>query len=40
MSQKNWLFWSPEDVKFKVTALAKQGYANDATIITAKILLR
>jgi hypothetical protein len=40
MSHKNWLFWSPEDVKSKVTALAKQGYENDATIITAKILLR
>lgn len=40
LNQKNWLFWSPQDVKSKVTALAKQDYENDATIITAKILLR
>lgn len=40
MVRKGWLFWSPEDIKAKVTALAIQGYENDATIITAKILLR
>ena len=40
MDEKNWLFWSPEDVKKKVIALAARGYENDAAIITAKILLR
>ncbi len=40
MSGKNWLFWSPEDIKQKVTALAKRGYENDPVIITAKILMR
>jgi hypothetical protein len=40
MDKRNWLFWSPEDIKLKVTALAKRGYENDPAIITAKILMR
>ena len=40
MDQKGWLFWSPEDIKQKVTALAERGYENDPAIITAKILMR
>jgi hypothetical protein len=34
------LFRSPEDIKAKITALAKMGYEDDPTIITAKILTR
>jgi hypothetical protein len=40
MAGKKWLFWSPEDIKQKVTALAERGYENDPAIITAKILMR
>ncbi len=40
MSDNNWFFWSPEDIKQKVTALAERGYENDPAIITAKILIR
>lgn len=40
MEKKKWLFWSPEDIKRKVTALAARGYENDPAIITAKILMR
>lgn len=40
MNKNSWLFWSPEDIKAKVTALAARGYENDASIITAKILMR
>jgi len=40
MDQKGWFFWSPEDIKQKVTALAERGYENDPAIITAKILTR
>lgn len=40
MARRNWLFWSPDDIKEKVTALAMRGYENDPTIITAKILIR
>jgi hypothetical protein len=40
MEKNKWLFWSPEDIKRKVTALAERGYENDPAIITAKILLR
>ena len=40
MAEKKWLFWSPEDIKQKVTALANRGYENDPAIITAKILMR
>jgi hypothetical protein len=37
---KDFVLWSPSDIKDKVTALAKRGYENDPAIITAKILLR
>ena len=40
MSGNSWLFWSPKDIKQKVTALAERGYENDPAIITAKILMR
>lgn len=40
MQEKGWPFWSPEAIKTKVTALAERGYENDASIITAKILMR
>ncbi len=40
MKSKNWFFWSPEDLKEKVTALANRGYEDDPAIITAKILMR
>lgn len=40
MKSRNWLFWSPEDLKRKVSALSKRGYENDPAIITAKILMR
>jgi hypothetical protein len=35
---KGFIFWSPEEIKSKVTALAKRSYEDDAAIITAKIL--
>jgi hypothetical protein len=37
---KGFIFWSPEEIKAKVTALAERGYQDDAAILTAKILLR
>jgi len=37
---KGWFFWSPEDVRDKVNALAAKGYENEPAIITAKILMR
>lgn len=40
MKSHGWIFWSPEDIKAKVKALADQGYENDPAIITAKILMR
>lgn len=40
MQENEWLFWSPDDIKAKVTALAEKRYENDASIITAKILMR
>jgi hypothetical protein len=40
MLSKHWFFWSPEDIKQKVVALAERGYENDPAIITAKILMR
>lgn len=39
-SRNGWLFWSPEDIRNKVIALAKRGYENEPAIITAKILMR
>jgi hypothetical protein len=40
MKKNKWFFWSPEDIKHKVTVLAERGYENDPAIITAKILMR
>ncbi len=40
MKAKGWFFWSPEDIKYKVSKLAEGKYENDPAIITAKILLR
>lgn len=37
---RNWVFWSPEVIKAKVTKLADKGYENEPAVITAKILLR
>ena len=39
-SAKGWAFWSPEDIKDKVTSLASKGYENEPSTITAKILMR
>jgi hypothetical protein len=39
-NSKGWFFWSPEDVRDKVNALAAKGYENEPAIITAKILMR
>jgi hypothetical protein len=39
MKKHNWRFWSPEDIRKKVRALANCGYENDPAIITAKILV-
>jgi len=42
MKKNNWVFWSPEDIKRKIKALAApgRGYENDPVIITAKLLDR
>ena len=42
MNGKGWVFWSPEDIKEKIEALAKpeSGYHDDPSVITAKILMR
>ena len=37
---RDFLLWSPSDIRDKITALAKRGYENDPAIIAAKILLR
>jgi hypothetical protein len=37
---RDFVLWSPEEIKAKVTALAKRGYQDDAAILTAMILLR
>ena len=37
---QGWMFWSPENVRDKVNALAEKGYENEPAIITAKILMR
>jgi len=34
------IFWSPEEIREKVVALAKRGYENDPVVIAAKIALR
>lgn len=38
--ERGWFFWSPEDVRDKVKALAAKDYENEPSIITAKILMR
>ena len=38
--KRGWFFWSPEDVRDKVNALACKRYENEPAIITAKILMR
>lgn len=38
--RNQWLLWGPLDIKNKLCAQAMRGYENDASIITAKILLR
>jgi hypothetical protein len=42
MEKKDFVFWSPEDIKCKIEVLARpeSGYQNDPAIITAKILMR
>ena len=40
MVKNEWAFWSPQDIKDKVTNLANNRYENNTAIITAKILLR
>ena len=35
-----WMFWSQQDIREKVEALADRGYENSAVVLTAKILLR
>jgi hypothetical protein len=40
LDSKDWFFWSPEDMKSKLKAMADEGYENDPSIITAKILER
>src|ERR1039458_2426738 len=37
---RDFVLWSPEEIKAKVTALAKRGYQDDAAIFAAKILLK
>ncbi len=38
--EKNWFYWSPEDIRKRVQSLASKGYENEPSIITAKILCR
>lgn len=38
--EKGWFFWSPQNVKDRVVALAAKSYENEPAIITAKILMR
>jgi hypothetical protein len=40
LAEKGFMYWGPEDIRSKVTALAARGYENDPAIITAKILMR
>ena len=40
METQGFVFWSPEDIKAKVQALASRGYENDPAIMVAKVLLR
>ncbi len=38
--QRQWEFWTPEDVKLRVQKFSSEGYSNDPAVITAKILQR
>lgn len=38
--KSNWFFWSPEDVRSRVNALASKKYENEPAVITAKILMK
>ncbi len=38
--EKDWFYWSPDEVRARVTNLAQKGYENEPSVITAKILLR
>ena len=40
LTSKNMRFWSPEDIKKRLSALSKLKYENDPVIITTKLLLR
>jgi len=40
MCSRAMFFWSPEDIKEKVKALADRDYENDPAIMVAKVLLR
>jgi hypothetical protein len=38
--EKDWFYWSPDEVRVRVKNLALKGYENEPSVITAKILLR
>ena len=40
IESRGWVFWSPEDVKRKLSALAERSYENEFAMIAAKILTR
>ena len=40
LSAKGWFFWSPDDIKSRLKAMAEAGYENDPSVIAAKILER
>ena len=40
MDHNGWFYWSPEAIKKRVISFAQESYENEASIITAKILLR
>lgn len=40
MISNDMFFWSPEDIKQRVTRLADRDYENDPAIMVAKVLLR
>jgi hypothetical protein len=40
LTERGFMYWGPDDIRSKVTALAARGYENDPAIITAKILMR
>ncbi len=40
LTAQGFIYWSPEDIREKVSALAKRPYENDSAIMVAKVLLR